>query len=116
MEIYRLISCGILRWLTMAGDLVQIVLVSLRSNNVDHLMERHFWVLLRVSCKVFAEDSVIRYLVIGHSGELSVTLLEVCQVPLGNEGQVFLVLLVSFDLICTTEVFFSSLLNVFAQR
>ena len=53
---------------------------------------------------------------IGHSGELSVTLLEVCQVPLGNEGQVFLVLLVSFDLICTTEVFFSSLLNVFAQR
>jgi hypothetical protein len=29
VEICRLISCGILRWLTMAGDLVQIVLVSL---------------------------------------------------------------------------------------
>ncbi len=51
---------------------------------------------------------------VSHGGDLSVTLLEVCQVPLGNEGQVFLVLLVSFDLICTAEVFFSSLLNVFA--
>ena len=50
VEICRLISCGILRWLTMVGDLVQIVLVSLRSNNVDHLMKRHFWVLLRVGC------------------------------------------------------------------
>lgn len=50
VEICRLISCGILRWLTMAGDLVQIVLVSLRSNNVDHLVKRHFGMLLRVGC------------------------------------------------------------------
>lgn len=50
----------------MAGDLVQIVLVSFGSNDVDHLVERHLGVVLGVVSQVFPKDAVIRDLLVAH--------------------------------------------------
>lgn len=49
VKIYWLNICGIWRWRTMAGYLIEIVLVSLRANDINNLVERHFGMLLRVS-------------------------------------------------------------------
>lgn len=44
----------------MAGDLVEVVLVSLWSNNVDDLVEGYTWILFPVLSSVVAKNLIVR--------------------------------------------------------
>lgn len=58
--------CRRWRLRTIAGNLIKVVLICFRTNNVNHLMERHFGMQLTVSGEVFAKDPIVRNLVIAH--------------------------------------------------
>ena len=97
----------------MAGNLIKVILVSFRTDNVNHLMERHLRVLLRVGRQVFAENAVVRDLVVAYRWKLGSK--HVCESLLDGLGNDLLTL-VSFALEnLLIKVVLNCLFDVFAE-
>lgn len=45
--------------LAIVRDLIEVLLVGEWANNVNHLVERHIWVLLEVSVRLITQYSIV---------------------------------------------------------